>query len=105
MQRKLLIPSALVAVLALAACSDTGTSPSNGLSAADTKALASDFGDQDGAFLDGVGSGATFDRAPAGPELATTTVTTTFTRTRTCPGGGDVKLAGTFVQTRDAATH
>jgi hypothetical protein len=104
MYRKLLFPTALAAVVALAACDKSATGASaDGLSRSDAQALAGETGDQDGAFLDGFG-GASFDKAPAGPLLATT-VTTTFTRTRTCPQGGDVKLEGTLTHTGDAATH
>jgi hypothetical protein len=104
MHRNLLLPSALAVVLALAACEKgtTGPSGSSALSDADIQALASETGDQDGAFLDGMG-GPSFNRTPAGPQLATT-VTTTFTRTRTCPQGGDVKLEGTVTHTADPAT-
>jgi hypothetical protein len=103
MHRKLLIP--LAAAFALAACDKgvTGPASSGGLSAADVQALAGETGDQDGAFLDGFG-GPSFDRVAAGPQFATT-VTTTFTRTRTCPAGGDVKLEGSVTHTADAATH
>jgi len=103
MHRKLLLPGVL-AVLALAACDKgiTASSPSS-LDAADAQALAGDTGDQDGAFLDGFG-GPSFDKVATGPQFATT-VTTTFTRTRTCPAGGDVKLEGTVTHTADAATH
>ena len=102
MHRKLLIP--LAAVLALAACdkgvTDAGTSS---LTADDVQALASATGDQDGAFLDGF-AGPSFNKVAAGPQFATT-VTTTFTRTRTCPAGGDVKLEGTVTHTADPATQ
>jgi len=105
MHRKLLLPSAFAAVLALAACDQgvTGPSGSSNLSSADVQALAGETGDQDGAFLDGFG-GPSFDRVATGPQFATT-VTTTFTRTRTCPAGGDVKLEGTVTHTADPATH
>src|SRR5215207_6278286 len=103
MTRKLLLP-ALAAVLALAACDKGVTGPSSSdLSAADIQALASETGDQDGAFLDGFG-GPSFNRVAAGPQFATT-VTTTFSRTRTCPQGGSVKLEGTATHTGDPATH
>jgi hypothetical protein len=102
MQRKLLLPA--LAALALAACDKSATGvASEALSASDVQAVVATFGDQDGAFLDGFG-GPSLDRLPAGPQLATT-VTTTFTRTRACPGGGDVKLEGTHVVTSDPATH
>ena len=55
-------------------------------------------------MLDGV-PGGSFDRVPDGPRAATTTVTTTFTRTRSCPAGGDVKLEGTVTHAADPATH
>ncbi|HEV7589600.1 MAG TPA: hypothetical protein VGO40_15905 [Longimicrobium sp.] len=105
MHRKLLLPSALAAVLALAACDKGVTGPGSPaqLTAGDAQALASETGDQDGAFLDGFGA-PSFNMIPSGPQFATT-VTTTFTRTRTCPQGGDVKLAGTVVHTADPATH
>jgi hypothetical protein len=104
MQRKLLTSGALAAILALAACGESTTGPagSASLSATDSQALAADIGDQNGAFLDGFG-GLSFDRSVSGPSYATT-VTTTFTRTRTCPAGGDVKLAGTMTHTVDPAT-
>jgi hypothetical protein len=106
MNRKLLLPGALAAVLALAACDKGITGPggsSSQLSAADVQALASETGDQDGAFLDGFG-GPSFNKTPSGPQFATT-VTTTFTRTRTCPQGGNVTLAGTVTHTADGATR
>lgn len=105
MQRKLLIPTALAAALALAACDRgiTSAGTSNQLSRSDAQALAGDFGEQDGAVLDGFG-GPAFDVAPSGPSLAVQTVTTTFTRTRTCPQGGDVKVEGTMTRTWDRAT-
>ena len=105
MQRKLLIPGALAALMALAACGDNPTGATQqdaSLSASETQALAADFGDQDGSFLDGFG-GPAFDLVAAGPRYATT-VTTNFTRTRTCPQGGDVKLEGTMTVTADPAT-
>jgi hypothetical protein len=105
MYRKLLLPGALAAMAALAACDKATTDPdsSSELSASDVRTLAGETGDQDGAFLDGFGAPA-FDKTPAGPQFATT-VTTTFTRTRTCPQGGDVKLEGTHTVTADPATH
>ena len=102
MHRKLLFP--LAAVLALAACDKGVTDAStSGLTADDVQALASATGDQDGAFLDGF-AGPSFNKVAAGPQFATT-VTTTFTRTRTCPAGGDVKLEGTVTHTADPATQ
>ena len=105
MHRKQLLPGALAVVLALAACDKgtTGPDSSSQLSSADVQALASETGDQDGAFMDGFG-GPSFNKSPSGPQFATT-VTTTFTRTRTCPRGGDVTLAGTLTTTVDGATH
>jgi hypothetical protein len=105
MQRKLLFPTALAAVLALAACDKgiTNAGTQNQLSRSDAQTLAGDFGDQDGAILDGFG-GPAFDLAP-GPQLATSTVTTTFTRTRTCPVSGDVKVEGTLVRNWDRTTQ
>jgi len=106
MQRSLLIPMTLAALVGLAACdqSSTGSSNPSTLTPAEAREVAADFGDQDGAMLDGV-PGGSFDRAPAGPMFATGTVTTTFTRTRTCPAGGSVKLEGTMVHTGDPATR
>jgi hypothetical protein len=105
MHRKLLFPTALAAVLALAACDKGITGPGSGseLSADDAQELAAQTGDQDGAFLDGFG-GPSFNKVAAGPQFATT-VTTTFTRTRTCPKGGSVKLEGTQTVTTDPGTH
>ncbi|HET7232822.1 MAG TPA: hypothetical protein VFJ16_22625 [Longimicrobium sp.] len=106
MQRSLLLTATLATALALAACdqSTTGSTPDTQLSAAEARQVAGDAGDLDGALLDGV-PGGSFDRAPAAPEFASTTVTTTFSRTRTCPAGGSVKLEGTMVHTGDPATH
>lgn len=106
MQRTLLLPAALIAAFSLAACdkSATGSSGSTSLSPTEARQVAGDFGDQDGAMLDGV-PGGSFDRSPAAPEFATTTVTTTFSRTRTCPAGGSVKLEGTMTVTGDHATR
>jgi len=104
MQRKLLTSTAML--LALAAC-DKGITTSGGtqdqLSQSDVQVLAGESGDQDGAILDGFG-GPSFSMAPDGPAMASSTVTTTFTRTRTCPQGGDVKLEGTVVRTWDRST-
>jgi hypothetical protein len=106
MQRSLLIPVTLAALAALAACdqSTTGSANPSTLSATEARQVAADFGDQDGAMLDGV-PGGSFDRAPSTPVFATGTVTTTFSRTRTCPAGGSVKLEGTMVHTGDPATR
>ena len=105
MRRTLLVP-AILAALTLAACDQnaTGAADPAALSPSEARSLAGDLGDQDGAMLDGV-PGGSFDRLPAGPAAATTTVTTTFSRTRTCPGGGSVKLEGTMVHTGDGATR
>ncbi|HEU4556640.1 MAG TPA: hypothetical protein VFS20_02280, partial [Longimicrobium sp.] len=105
MQRSPLLPAVLAATLALAACENnsTGSGDPAGLSPTEARALAGDFGDQDGALLDGV-PGGSFDRVPADPAAAIT-VTTTFSRTRTCPAGGSVKLEGTMVHNGDPATR
>lgn len=106
MHRSLLLPATIAAALALAACdqSATGAADPSSLSPAEARQVAADAGDQDGAMLDGV-PGGSFDRVATGPQLATTTVTTTFTRTRNCPAGGSVKLEGTMVVTGDHATR
>jgi hypothetical protein len=104
MYRKLLFPTTLMAVLALAACDKSVTGAgSSDLSPGDVQTLAGETGDQDGAMMDSFG-GPSFNKVVAGPQLATT-VTTTFTRTRTCPQGGSVTLAGTVTHTADPATH
>jgi hypothetical protein len=104
MNRKLLLPGVLAAMLALGACDQGVTGPAaSDLSDDDVRALASETGDQDGAFLDGFAA-PSFDLLSSGPRFATT-VTTTFTRTRNCPQGGTVTLAGTSTQTGDPATH
>jgi hypothetical protein len=104
MQRSLLLPTVLAAVVALAACEQnaTGSAEPAALDPTEARALAADFGDQDGAMLDGV-PGGSFDRVPADP--AAVTVTTNFSRTRTCPAGGSVKLEGTMVHNGDPATR
>lgn len=104
MQRSLLLPALLAAAVTLTGCENntTGSTETAALSPTEARALAGDFGDQDGALLDGV-PGGSFDRVPA--DLAAVTVTTTFTRTRTCPAGGSVKLEGTMVHNGDPATR
>jgi len=107
MDRKLLLlAGALATTIALAACGNDITSAGtrSQLSRSDAVALAGDFGDQDGAMLDGFG-GPAFSASPSGPSFATSTVTTTFTRTRTCPQGGDVKLEGSMVRSWDRAAQ
>ncbi|MFL5539924.1 MAG: hypothetical protein ACJ8J0_13070 [Longimicrobiaceae bacterium] len=105
MYRKLLLPGALAVAVVLAACDKGTTGPdSSQLSSEDVRALAGETGDPDGAFMDGFG-GPSFNKTVAsGPQFAST-VTTTFTRTRTCPQGGSVKLEGTHTVTADPATH
>jgi hypothetical protein len=104
MNRKLLLPGVLAAMLALGACDQGVTGPAGSdLNDDDVRALAAQTGEQDGAFLDGFAA-PSFDRLTAGPSFSTT-VTTTFTRTRACPQGGNVTLAGTSTQTSDPATH
>ncbi|HKP74592.1 MAG TPA: hypothetical protein VJT67_03570 [Longimicrobiaceae bacterium] len=107
MYRKLLFPTTLAAVLALAAC-DKGITTSGGsdtqLSPSDVQALAGETGDQDGAFMDGFGGPSFNTMSESGPRLATT-VNTSFSRTRTCPQGGSVKLEGSITTTTDRETH
>ncbi|MFL5539925.1 MAG: hypothetical protein ACJ8J0_13075 [Longimicrobiaceae bacterium] len=105
MYRKLLLPGALAAAVVLAACDGGTTGPdgSSQLSADDVRALAGETGDQDGAMMDGF-AGPSFNKTPAGPQFATT-VLTSFTRVRNCPQGGSVKLEGTHTLTFDPATR
>lgn len=107
MNRKLLLPAALAAVVALAGCDGSATTPADdsGLSRTDVQFLAGESGDQDGFMLDGFGSPGFSIFPQDGPQATTTTVTTSFTRTRTCPAGGTVKLEGTVTHSGDPATH
>lgn len=108
MLRKTLIPGALAAVLALtaAACDQSATLPDEGLSPAEAQALAADIGAQNASMLGSFGT-PSFSISPeeGGGALAAVTTTTTFTRTRTCPLGGSVTLAGTVTHTGDRATR
>jgi hypothetical protein len=106
MHRSLFLPAVFAAAFGLAACGEntTGSTEPAALSPAEARALAADFGDQDGALLDGV-PGGSFDRVPADRMAAAVAVTTTFSRTRTCPAGGSVKLEGTMVHNGDPATR
>ena len=99
------IPATLAALAALtvAACaqSPAGVDP-GGLSAADAAALAPEYDQLGDVMFDGFGAPSYSAGADgAAPSFAAQTVTTTFTRTRTCPGGGDVTVAGTIVNTWD----
>ncbi|HEX8694570.1 MAG TPA: hypothetical protein VF746_19255 [Longimicrobium sp.] len=109
MLRKTLVPGALAAALALAAaaCDQSATAPDEGLSPAEAQALAAEIGAQDAAMLGSFGT-PSFSLSPeeAGGALAAAiTTTTTFTRTRACPLGGSVTLAGTITDTRDRETR
>lgn len=108
MLRKTLIPGALAAALSLAAtaCDQSATAPGEGLSPAEKQALAVQAGAQDASMLGSFGS-PSFSLSPeeGGALAAVITTTTTFTRTRTCPLGGSVTLAGTITHTRDRETR
>lgn len=106
MQRKLYIPGALAAVLALTACDQSATgSDDTGLSPAEIQEIAAEVGSQDAAALGSFGN-PTFNAVSADGEPAfATTVTNTFTITRTCPQGGNVTIQGTRTHTFDRAAR
>lgn len=106
--RTLLLLSTAAAVLAASACGDAGSSPTaapEGLTADEAASIAPQWDDLGGAVVDGL-SGAFVTQASSsdGPRLAVT-VTTEFSRTRTCPEGGSVTVAGTNVVTHDRETR
>ncbi len=104
MTRQRSIPATLAALAALAATacdqSPAGVDP-GGLSAADAAALAPEYDQLGDVMFEGHGAPSYSASADAAPSFAAQTATTTFTRTRTCPGGGGVTVAGTVVNTWD----
>ncbi|HYJ80910.1 MAG TPA: hypothetical protein VEW03_14960, partial [Longimicrobiaceae bacterium] len=107
MQRKLFIPGALAAVLALTAgCDQSSTGADDtGLTPAEIQELAAEVGGQDASALGSFGN-PSYDVVSAdGGISAATTVTNTFTITRTCPQGGSVTLQGTRTHTFDRPTQ
>jgi hypothetical protein len=107
MQRTALLSCAAAAVLALAACNGDTTGPSTtSLSADEAQALGvSMAGTTSDALSDAFGNPA-FDFAPTGAAaMDSVTTTETFTRTRTCPQGGTVTVAGTRAGVRNTTTH
>ncbi|HET6228882.1 MAG TPA: hypothetical protein VFE05_02320 [Longimicrobiaceae bacterium] len=111
MKRSVLLTGAAAAVLALAACNGDATSAAanSSLSNDEAQALASSMAASTGdALAESFGGWGTFDRLPAAGSVevaaATVTRTETFSRTRSCPAGGTVTVAGTRSGTADAAT-
>ncbi|MFQ5889645.1 MAG: hypothetical protein ACE5JR_06290 [Gemmatimonadota bacterium] len=115
MRRQLMLIGALVGAIATAACGndDAATGPSAaGLSAAEAEALALDF---DGTGIEmiggeiaaGGGSAAVSPSLSLSPSPVFDLIVTdiTFTRTRSCPLGGEVELAGEMHRERDTDTN
>ena len=109
MHRRLIVPGTLAALLAFAtACEQTPAGPeasAEEITRSEALELAPQFEDM-GAVMFEVLAAPSFSVSggESGPALATT-VTTQFTRTRECPAGGNVKVVGTIVNTRDEATR
>jgi hypothetical protein len=98
MQQKILFLTALVA---LAACDDaTGADP-GGISRDDAAALAPAYAE----LAEGELAAPSYAAAGEGAMLDLITTTTTFSRTRTCPVSGSVKVDGTVVLSADRAAR
>jgi hypothetical protein len=106
MHRRLLVPGTLVLLAFAAACGDSPAGPGSddAFTRSDANQLAPDYEEMSGVMFEGVAAPSFSVAADGGAALAVSTVTTTFTRTRTCPKGGSVTLAGTIVATRDPET-
>jgi hypothetical protein len=105
MQRTALLSGAALALLALAACSsDTTGATADGLSASEAQELASSMATNTGDALSDAFGSPGFDRVAGETVNRDVTVTETFTRTRNCPKGGTLTVAGTRTGTVNAAT-
>ncbi len=93
---------ALLAVGVMAGACDDATSVQDGLSADEVDALASTMADE--AFAASGDVAIAVNDAGVGIQPAVV-VTTTFTVTRTCPGGGDVTFEGERVRDWDRETR
>lgn len=106
MRRNILLSTAALAALALAAC-DAG-SPTGGADAAMDRAEAQNTAsgwDEVGAqVMDGF-VGPSFNISAGSGEQASATATEEFTRTRQCPVSGTATVAGTRVVQHDPATN
>jgi hypothetical protein len=107
MRRTALLSCAFAAALTLAACSSDSTGPSTAtLSADEAQALGVSMAGTTNDALGDSFAGVSFDFAPTGgAAMDSITSTNTFTRTRTCPKGGTVTVAGTRTGTRNTTTH
>ncbi|HEU0013913.1 MAG TPA: hypothetical protein VFQ45_09530 [Longimicrobium sp.] len=94
---------AALAVLALAACSDSPTDTARQITRDEAENLAPVWEELSGAVLDGFG-GPSLSLAPVEGAAAGTT-TTTFTRTHTCPVSGNITVQGTATFVYDPATR
>lgn len=109
MRKSLLLVGALAGALASAACGDDPASPATGtpLSAAEAEALALEFDAHGIELLDAEMAASEGEvavspsLAPVGPSLDLIVTEIEFTRTRSCPLGGEVVLAGTMLRERD----
>ena len=99
--RARLIPA--LVVLALAACDDAAGPDAGDLSAAEVAALSDAMVDADFALTGDVAAADAATGLPVAAEPIT--ATTEFTRTRTCPAGGQVVVEGSHVRVWDRDTH
>ena len=110
MARQILLPSLLAATLVFAAC-DTGVAPDDGrLGPEDARQLAAELDALGSAALDDLfgAGGPSFSLSPGGGPSASTApvpINVTFTRTRACPAGGQVTIAGTTTGEGDRETR
>lgn len=112
MNGKRMLPGVLAAVVVAMAAGACGESPAGlgdgvqALSAAEARVLAADFEAIGASVVDGELAEPLFSAAPApGGPAAATSVDVTFTRTRACPLGGSVTVAGRTTGTVDRAAR
>lgn len=109
MHPRTLLPISLTALIALAAC-DQGATEADpaGLTREEAAALAPVYDDLSGDDMAAMGA-PTFSPASGAEAAAADTTTVAFTRTRTCPQGGSVRVEGTLQRVVDrearSATH
>lgn len=101
-----LVSGALAAVLALAACDGSSTSPDTGaMNAAEVDALAAGFDELATVVIDAQLGLPLFAVSASDVEAAAVPVDETFSRTKQCPRGGTVTVQGRTTGTVDRATR
>jgi len=99
MQQKTLFRASLAALIALAACDNAAGVDPGDITAADAAALAPVYAELADAELAALGTPSYDVEGSALRDVVTTTLT--FSRTRSCPVGGSVKVEGTLVLSAD----